>query len=135
MSTSGRTGHGDPQYRKAAPGRTTGGGVHWRQVGRLAIADGNGNGNGNGKGNGNGSGSGSGAVVVDARRADRWWYAVNTAGAPARWSTARGWSAWTTAGPPHGRHGPARSASARSTAGCTAWNCAADPPRVRRTHS
>ncbi|WP_308072690.1 S8 family serine peptidase [Streptomyces bambusae] len=59
------------QYRKAAPWLTTDGGATWRQVGRLPIAD----------------GSGTGAVVVDARRADRWWYAVNTAADPTRRGT------------------------------------------------
>ncbi|GAA3487036.1 S8 family serine peptidase [Streptomyces cremeus] len=56
------------QYRKAAPWLTTDGGANWRQVGRLPVADGN----------------GTGAVVVDARRPDRWWYAVNTAADPTR---------------------------------------------------
>nr|WLD25882.1 hypothetical protein [Streptomyces sp.] len=59
------------QYRKAAPWLTTDGGATWRQVGRLPIADGN----------------GTGAVVVDARRPDRWWYAVNTAADPTRRGT------------------------------------------------
>ncbi|MYT25485.1 S8 family serine peptidase [Streptomyces sp. SID7760] len=59
------------QYRKAAPWLTTDGGANWRQVGRLPIADGN----------------GTGAVVVDARRPDRWWYAVNTAADPTRRGT------------------------------------------------
>ncbi|WP_030194825.1 S8 family serine peptidase [Streptomyces sp. NRRL S-87] len=59
------------QFRKAAPWLTTDGGAHWRQVGRLPIADGN----------------GTGAVVVDARRPDRWWYAVNTAADPTRRGT------------------------------------------------
>ncbi|MFJ6940470.1 S8 family serine peptidase [Streptomyces sp. NPDC101132] len=59
------------QFRKAAPWLTTDGGATWRQVGRLPIADGN----------------GTGAVVVDARRPDRWWYAVNTAADPTRRGT------------------------------------------------
>ncbi|MFE7599527.1 S8 family serine peptidase [Streptomyces sp. NPDC057494] len=59
------------QFRKAAPWLTTDGGANWRQVGRLPIADGN----------------GTGAVVVDARRPDRWWYAVNTAADPTRRGT------------------------------------------------
>ncbi|MET9853113.1 S8 family serine peptidase [Streptomyces sp. NPDC006450] len=59
------------QYRKAAPWLSTDGGANWRQVGRLPIADGN----------------GTGAVVVDARRPDRWWYAVNTAADPTRRGT------------------------------------------------
>ncbi|MFF4171253.1 S8 family serine peptidase [Streptomyces sp. NPDC001744] len=59
------------QYGKAAPWLTTDGGAHWRQVGRLPVAD----------------GSGTGAVVVDARRPDRWWYAVNSAGDPTRRGT------------------------------------------------
>ncbi|MFF0740458.1 S8 family serine peptidase [Streptomyces sp. NPDC004111] len=56
------------QFGKAAPWLTTDGGANWRQVGRLPVADGN----------------GTGAVVVDSRRPDRWWYAVNTAGDPTR---------------------------------------------------
>ncbi|WP_078944673.1 S8 family serine peptidase [Streptomyces flavochromogenes] len=59
------------QFRKAAPWLTTDGGATWRQVGRLPIADGN----------------GTGAVVVDARRPDRWWYAVNRAADPTRRGT------------------------------------------------
>ncbi|MFI5980372.1 S8 family serine peptidase [Streptomyces sp. NPDC051555] len=59
------------QFRKAAPWLTTDGGANWRQVGRLPIADGN----------------GTGAVVVDAHRPDRWWYAVNTAADPTRRGT------------------------------------------------
>ncbi|MET9463819.1 S8 family serine peptidase [Streptomyces sp. NPDC006544] len=59
------------QFRKAAPWLTTDGGANWRQVGRLPIADGN----------------GTGAVVVDARRPDRWWYAVNTDADPTRRGT------------------------------------------------
>ncbi|KKZ71721.1 S8 family serine peptidase [Streptomyces showdoensis] len=59
------------QFRKAAPWLTTDGGAHWRQLGRLPIADGN----------------GTGAVVVDAQRPDRWWYAVNSAADPTRRGT------------------------------------------------
>ncbi|MEV7419684.1 S8 family serine peptidase [Streptomyces sp. NPDC089919] len=59
------------QFRKAAPWLTTDGGAHWRQVGRLPVADGN----------------AAGAIVVDARRPDRWWYAVNTAADPTRRGT------------------------------------------------
>ncbi|MEU7072352.1 S8 family serine peptidase [Streptomyces narbonensis] len=59
------------QFRKAAPWLTTDGGANWRQVGRLPIADGN----------------GTGAVVVDAHRPERWWYAVNTASDPTRRGT------------------------------------------------
>ncbi|WP_168713653.1 S8 family serine peptidase [Streptomyces sp. A0642] len=59
------------QFEKAAPWLTTDGGAHWRQVGRLPVAD----------------GDGTGPVVVDARRPARWWYAVNTVGDPTRRGT------------------------------------------------
>ncbi|MFE1949682.1 S8 family serine peptidase [Streptomyces sp. NPDC059524] len=59
------------QYRKAAPWMTTDGGATWRQAGRLPVADGN----------------GTGPVVVDARRPERWWYAVNSNGDPTRRGT------------------------------------------------
>jgi photosystem II stability/assembly factor-like uncharacterized protein len=51
------------QYTKAGPWITTDGGKRWRQVDRLPVA------------------AGDGTVVVDARDADRMWYAITgTAG-------------------------------------------------------
>ncbi|MFC9246238.1 S8 family serine peptidase [Streptomyces sp. NPDC057136] len=57
------------QYNKAAPWLTTDNGANWRQLGRLPVAD------------------GTGPLVVDARRPDRWWYAVNSVDDPTRRGT------------------------------------------------
>jgi subtilisin family serine protease len=47
------------QYRKAGPWLTTDSGATWSQLNRLPVS------------------GGSGTVIIDAKRPDRWWYAVN----------------------------------------------------------
>ncbi|MFE7469257.1 S8 family serine peptidase, partial [Streptomyces sp. NPDC057499] len=48
------------QYQQAAPWLTTDNGASWRRLGRLPVPE------------------GTGPLVVDAKNADRWWYAVNS---------------------------------------------------------
>ncbi|MFD7070274.1 S8 family serine peptidase [Streptomyces sp. NPDC059913] len=48
------------QYQQAAPWITTDRGASWRRLGRLPVPE------------------GTGPLVVDAKNADRWWYAVNS---------------------------------------------------------